>query len=66
MIYDFVVDCETGTRYQTEHFDDVATALTYYENKMFEGWEYITLRKRTMDPVTMKDVYEDLYTYEGD
>ena len=66
MIYDYVVDAETGAKYKNKHFDDYTEALTYYEDIMLnEGWEYISLRKRTMDSVTLGDVYEDLFTYEA-
>ena len=67
MIYDYVVDAETGSKYKTKHFEGFEEALAYYEDLMLnEGWEYMSLRKRTMDSVTLGDVYEDLFTYEAE
>lgn len=70
MIHDFVVELEDafedavdGVDYVCEHFDDYDDALTYYETH-YDKWTYASLKKRVMDPITMKDVYEHIFTYE--
>ena len=70
MIHDFVVELECafddafdGVDYVREHFDDLESATEYYETH-YDKWTYASLKKRTMDPITMKDVYEHIFTYE--
>lgn len=65
MIYDYVVDAETGTKYKHNMFETYDEALTYYEELMNEGWEYMSLRKRYLGQ-DLKDHYEDILTYEGE
>jgi hypothetical protein len=60
MITDFVVDAETGTKYKTQYCETYDEAVVWYNTYICEEWEYVSLRKRTMDPITLRDNYETL------
>lgn len=64
-IYDYVVDFESGSDYERSHFDNYDEALKHY-NKHYQKWDYTSLQHRSMDPLTMKDVYETLISNECD
>lgn len=57
MIFDYVLDLETGRVNDRLHFDTECEAIDMAE-RMVDEWDYVTVRRRTMDPVTMADTYE--------
>ena len=60
MIYDFVIDAETGSDYRTHFVETYDEAVVSYNAFLSEGWDYVSLRKRTMNPITLGDDYETL------
>lgn len=55
----YVVDFETETRYVTRFFECFEAARAYFDVHRF-NWDYGSLRQRTMDPITLADVYTDI------
>ena len=60
MIYDFVVNAETETDYRVIHSDTYDEAVVNYNTFITEGWDYISIQKRTMNPITLNPEYETL------
>jgi hypothetical protein len=60
MIYDFVIDAETGSEYRTLFVETYDEAVVAYNTFLSENWDYVSLRKRTMNSITLGDDYETL------
>jgi hypothetical protein len=60
MIFDYVVDAETGSEYKTQHCDTYEEAVVWYNTYISQEWDYVSLRKRTLNRVTLRDEYEVL------